>query len=401
MSESLIKISKDRILRTGAVISFALLVWILGTSANLRGIGEAAIQDSQDASAVYKRVYNGWKWWHVYCARCHGEHALGSPLAPNLREPLLPHEEFLRVARDGAPEKGMPAWNQLLDDEQITDIYVYVRARSENVLPPGRPDEIGPNGGAWIPPADWPETQTGAAPEKAQTAAVPSPHPKASETASSSRVYVSNEASGDVTVIDAGTDSVLTTIPVGKRPRGIQVSPEGKIVYVTNKASQTVSVIDTETNKVTATLAVGGRPRAAASMPNGSRAYVMSETLWTLSVVDTQNHRLTHRIKQEGDNVRVMGVAVAPDGKRVYVTTVDGGRVFVIDTSTHEVIASFEVGKRPRGIAITPDGKKLYTANGPSDDVSVVEVETLQVVARIKVGERPWGRRDCALRRHR
>ena len=158
-------------LRTGAVISLALLVWILGTSANLQSIGEATTQDSQDASAVYKRVYNGWKWWHVYCSRCHGEHALGSSLAPNLREPLLPYEEFLRVARDGTPEKGMPAWNQLLDDEQITDIYVYVRARSENVLPPGRPDEVGPNGGGWIPPADWPETQIGAAPEKAQTAA--------------------------------------------------------------------------------------------------------------------------------------------------------------------------------------------------------------------------------------
>ena len=147
MSESLIKISRDRILRTVTVIFLALLVWILGTSANLQSIGEAAIQDSQDASAVYKRVYDGWKWWHVYCARCHGEHALGSPLAPNLRKPLLPYEEFLRVARDGAPEKGMPAWNQLLDDEQITDIYIYVRARSEKVLPPGRPDEVGPNGG--------------------------------------------------------------------------------------------------------------------------------------------------------------------------------------------------------------------------------------------------------------
>src|SRR5437867_3620938 len=44
-------------------------------------------------------------------------------------------------------------------------------------------------------------------------------------------VYVTNEASGDVSVIDAVTDRVIQTITVGKRPRGIQVSPDGK-VYV-------------------------------------------------------------------------------------------------------------------------------------------------------------------------
>ncbi len=113
-------------------------------------------------SEVYKRVYNGWKWWHVYCYRCHGADALGSPLAPNLSDPSrkLTYEEFLQTTRNGAPQKGMPAWNQLLDDKQITDIYFYVRARTERVLPPGRPDEAGANGAPWIPPEGWPKAQS-------------------------------------------------------------------------------------------------------------------------------------------------------------------------------------------------------------------------------------------------
>src|SRR4051812_46129711 len=45
-------------------------------------------------------------------------------------------------------------------------------------------------------------------------------------------VYVSNERSGDVTVIDGGTDEVIATLPVGKRPRGIHCSPDGERVYV-------------------------------------------------------------------------------------------------------------------------------------------------------------------------
>jgi YVTN family beta-propeller protein len=49
------------------------------------------------------------------------------------------------------------------------------------------------------------------------------------------------------------------------------------------------------------------------------------------------------------------------------------------------------VGQRPWGIALTPDGRKLYTANGLSDDVSVVDTATNKVIATIKAGDGPWG----------
>src|SRR4051794_40417079 len=46
------------------------------------------------------------------------------------------------------------------------------------------------------------------------------------------RVYVTNEASGDLTVINGDTQAILATAPLGKRPRGIQASPDGKSLYV-------------------------------------------------------------------------------------------------------------------------------------------------------------------------
>ena len=46
-------------------------------------------------------------------------------------------------------------------------------------------------------------------------------------------VFVSNERSGDVTVIDGATDAVVATFPVGKRPRGIHATPDGKRLFVT------------------------------------------------------------------------------------------------------------------------------------------------------------------------
>jgi YVTN family beta-propeller protein len=58
------------------------------------------------------------------------------------------------------------------------------------------------------------------------------------------RVYVGNERSGMVSVIDTATNQVLRTIPVGNSPAGIAVSPAGARVYVCNMASHTVSVIE-------------------------------------------------------------------------------------------------------------------------------------------------------------
>src|SRR5437763_1273915 len=59
-------------------------------------------------------------------------------------------------------------------------------------------------------------------------AAAPAPVPPAPK----ARVFVTNEASGDLTVIDAATQAVIATAPLGKRPRGIKVSPDGKSLFV-------------------------------------------------------------------------------------------------------------------------------------------------------------------------
>ena len=46
------------------------------------------------------------------------------------------------------------------------------------------------------------------------------------------QIWVSNEKSDDITVISGADFKVLATVPVGKRPRGIHASPDGKVVYV-------------------------------------------------------------------------------------------------------------------------------------------------------------------------
>ena len=60
---------------------------------------------------------------------------------------------------------------------------------------------------------------------------------------------------------------------VGESPYGVAVTPDGKNVYVTNEDSNTVSVINTKTNKVKATIPVKS-PEGVAVTPDGKNVYV-------------------------------------------------------------------------------------------------------------------------------
>jgi YVTN family beta-propeller protein len=65
--------------------------------------------------------------------------------------------------------------------------------------------------------------------------------------------------------------------------------------------------------------------------------------------------------------------------------------VSIFDTVNYDLLETIPAGQRVWGIALTPDGKKLYAANGLSNDVSVIDTETEKVVTTIPVGQGAWG----------
>jgi YVTN family beta-propeller protein len=70
------------------------------------------------------------------------------------------------------------------------------------------------------------------------------------------------------------------------------------------------------------------------------------------------------------------GIAVTPDGKRLYVTNTASNIVSVIDTMTASVVATVAVGMLPVAVTITPDGTLAYVANRNSNTVSVIDTTT-------------------------
>jgi YVTN family beta-propeller protein len=104
-------------------------------------------------------------------------------------------------------------------------------------------------------------------------------------------------------------------------------------------------------------------------------------------VIDTATNTVTATISVGEEPI---GVAVSPDGSRVYVTNQAGfSTASVIDTATNTVTATIPVGMEASGVAITPDGSKVYVVNTRDNTVSVIATATNTVTATIPVGLNP------------
>jgi YVTN family beta-propeller protein len=219
-------------------------------------------------------------------------------------------------------------------------------------------------------------------------------------TADGSTIVVLNRGDATLTTIDAATQTITgAPIPVRPDPAGLAIHPNGLKAYVTSYGSDFVCVVDLGLRKVIKEIAVPDRPYAIAILPNGTKAYVSIPPIGVLSVIDLATDTVSG---QPIPAVQAMeSLLVSPDGSRLYVPAAEGaasnGRVAVLDTTTdHFIDLSYKVGRFPCALAITPDGSRLYVANAFDDTVSVTEITTqpvfttIPIVTTIPVGKRPF-----------
>ncbi|MCB9305668.1 MAG: beta-propeller fold lactonase family protein [Lewinellaceae bacterium] len=203
--------------------------------------------------------------------------------------------------------------------------------------------------------------------------------------ASAQRAYIPNYNSNTVSVINTATNSVVATIPVGTKPVGVAVSPDGTRVYTGNTGSSSVSVINTATNSIVATIPVGNTPQGVAISPDSKKLYAANHFSNSIYVISTATNTVINSIAINNPT----GIIVSPDGHWVYVTIDNTAKLSVIDATADTLAYSVTVGGFPLDVAVTPDGAKVYVANLGSNSVSVVDVATKSIKATIPVGVNP------------
>jgi YVTN family beta-propeller protein len=205
------------------------------------------------------------------------------------------------------------------------------------------------------------------------------------------KVYVANEYSNTVSVLDTETDKVKSTIKVGVFPYGIDINPLNNRVYVTNRGSNTISVIDGSINSKLDDITVGKSPVGIAVNPSANWIYVTNLDDGTVSVIDGITNKVIDTISV---GKTPYGIEVNPLFNKIYVADIINNTVSVIDGKTNKISANISVGKRPTGLEIdlTNGSNKLYVANHDSDSVSVIDTITNNVIDNISsVGDSPVG----------
>ena len=233
-------------------------------------------------------------------------------------------------------------------------------------------------------------------------------------------VFVANWEKNGVSILDATTlqpvgEPFVNSNPIiwdgssypAKGPWGVAVSSPKTAksasyesnVFVTNSESHSLLILWTDYNKTPKIKAyanateLGKNPMGVAVSPDGTRVYVANNQDNTLSVLDVKTF-----LPVTGTPIKVgrqpMGVAVSPDGTRVFVTNFQGKSVTVIDTKTLKPVGkdSVRVGRLPVSVSVSPDGSRVFVVNYEDNTVSVLDAtaDPVTVIGNpISVGVRP------------
>jgi len=202
-------------------------------------------------------------------------------------------------------------------------------------------------------------------------------------------VLVSNEASNDISLIDGATDVVLRSLPVGKRPRGLKVSPDGSKVYVAlsgtprggpNVDESTLPPPDRSADGI-------GVVDIASLTPNAQGDMALEPKAGVVQQVGALQPSILHGKLESGDDPET--IDSTPDGRILAVANEDSAKLRLMDAQTGALLANIGVGLEPEGLRFRPDGKVVYVTSEAIDRLDVIDVAERRVIATVPVGKRP------------
>ncbi len=194
-------------------------------------------------------------------------------------------------------------------------------------------------------------------------------------------IFVSNENSDTVTILDKKNKNVIKVLKTGGRPRDMKFSTDKTKLYVVVSEENHIAEIDIKKLEFVDYIETGDDPEIFDISPDGKLLAVSNEDDNELTIVDLQSKKILSRIENVG--VEPEGVNFSPDGNLIFVTSEGTNSVIIIDPFQKKIINEILVGNRPRRGIFVKGGSEYWVSNELNGSVSIINVKKMEVVNTI------------------
>jgi YVTN family beta-propeller protein len=202
-------------------------------------------------------------------------------------------------------------------------------------------------------------------------------------------IVVSNMNDNTATMIDAGTNRVLATLPTGEGPHEVAASHDGRWAIISNygvrgKPGSTLTVIDIPGRTVARTIDLHEyqRPHGSRFLPGDTTLAVTSEVSKAVLIIDFRTGNVLRTIPTNGRASHMLGVS--EKGDRAVTSNIADAAISVLSLVAPADPVVIKVATQPEGIAIAPDGNSAWVGSNRDSVVLVVDTRRAVVVDTLR-----------------
>ena len=194
--------------------------------------------------------------------------------------------------------------------------------------------------------------------------------------------YAASYFANAVYPINTTTNAVGTAITVGSGPTNVTFSSNSALVYVSNRLSNSISVIDVSTGALSSTIPTvtsvcPGTTRPFQSVFHGTKLLIAckAESAGNPSKVMSMNTAASNALTELATvQNSAYNIAISALSGFGYVTNYDSNSISKFDLTTGVTTHYPTTGvTTPLGLAVTPDGSKIYVGGQTGSNLIVMD----------------------------
>ncbi len=194
---------------------------------------------------------------------------------------------------------------------------------------------------------------------------------------------------------------LLGSVPVGRHPHEMAISPDGKYAYVTDngimrleqpgEGGNTISIVDIAARKRIGTISTGKYRRVHGISVDARTGYlaVTAEAPDRVLHIDPQSRKVIRHFDTKGRTSHMVTLPAGRSGAEVAFVSNAGMETVSVVHLTSGQVKSIPTGERPEGSVLSRDGKELFVCNRESASITVIDVERQAAIGEIKTGKGP------------